>query len=329
MSMKFEKMPEDGKQSKKTVTVEEFTVIDTGTSKTTRTKTATKTTFSESSKISNAAAGKTTSKKSRKKETVYYRPKVKIVAIGMSILLAVCTAGTIVSNYSFFDDPFSVADDDSVKMPWNEVFSFGEPVYFMDGETLVYTVPVSKLPKNREVLYNSLTVTVKNSDGKEEDYVSLPRMDLFTDQAYLSGTIIGWEGGTEDLQFEFEPYHDKIDVYTPMRYDYLSRKDNPTEEDILNEYQKFNANDFHDIEILDDGVAEQNGKVTVKLKSKDPDATYQYGDLNIVFKKDGKPVFADTTHYSQDSKAKSDLVHTYETEHKLPAYDSVEVIDLR
>ena len=109
-------------------------------------------------------------------------------------------------------------------------------------------------------------------------------------------------------------------------YDYLlNDPDSADYETLLKAYRHANPQKYNTLTLLTDGVPEQSGIVSFQAT---PQAGVDYvdGKVNVVYKKDGQVVYGGIYDYNAVSSASKTFVYTPSV--ALPAYDSVELIDL-
>lgn len=122
---------------------------------------------------------------------------------------------------------------------------------------------------------------------------------------------------------------DYIDAFPITEYSYLADDANATDEQLYKIYQNHHKEDRSTYTIDSGGIENQNGIVVFTIErpnAYEPDDSV-YGTVNIIYKNNGEVVYAEPYHYSGTL---SDYKYScaFTPEEKVPAYDSVELINV-
>lgn len=188
------------------------------------------------------------------------------------------------------------------------------------GDNLIVTYQIDKTGL-ADVSY-SLEAQATFGDDPEYDFVNLASIGFETPQIFVSA-VLPADGHSESTVLNTEILTDYEETYvsTPDDYSYLTEDG----EDFLSQYRSYSPENYYDITLDSDGLASKNGIVTFTVSN--PSTNYLSGAVNIVYKKDGQPVFGDVySFYASASNGTKAFAYTPRCE--LPDYDTVELINM-
>ena len=181
------------------------------------------------------------------------------------------------------------------------------------------------LTKDDPAIYASLFIDVEITAN--EDYGELYNFshielgygqeDAWTSVLYTSFQLEGVDAKDIQVDVDYESSY----TTSLMDYDYyLDEGEDATYENILWHYLKRHPEQNPRIEVISDGVDQQNGVVQYQV-SLDSDGVF-YGNANILFKNKGEVVFAEMVDLDASTNQ-----HTfaYSAPIPLPEYDAVEI----
>lgn len=171
-----------------------------------------------------------------------------------------------------------------------------------------------------------------STDGfpyQEYDWIGSSMMGFECDEVFVSSVMPFNNHPVQDLSdLDIETRLDSIYVQQPDDFDYLTEDGT---KDFTEAYRKANPEKFAELRLDSDGVASQNGIVTFTVslpENLDPGYTpYLSGSVNIIYKKDGQPVFGGIYSYVSSTPARS-RSFAYTPDGKVPEYDEVQLVDM-
>lgn len=245
-----------------------------------------------------------------------------ILAVG-SIGIFAALPETYVGGYS----------DVNIENP-KEYLSFGETTYFVDKDNLTITTEILK--NNPYVSLSDVEVSYKILiNGEEYDdylpYMYMPAIGFGEEKTYISNTIDGITELKNDpnASIEIKPYFADLSSYvdTLDEYMYLDEEEEGlSDEELLKKYEKEYV-DPHSFEILSDGKDNPTHSVTFTIQNIGR-SEYLNCEYQILFKKDGKVVYADTDYFSPYHSDDTIGSVTYTPKTNIEDYDEVEVYQI-
>lgn len=254
-------------------------------------------------------------------------------------LAAVLLGGSLLMMVSYSSASYDSLLSTDVSSDYASAASYaeaGDPVLFQTKEGTVITVPVSKTDPDMRLDGLSGIITVTTDDYENDEYaIYFPSMDYFTDTVYASTILYGTDkDDIQDIDIRLDSgYSQDIQDYAWMYTDNSGGADADTIRKLMLADPGYA---HYDIQITNDGVAEQDGVVIAKGSypkiitdaGLESDDEHVYGSYNVIFKKDGNVVFADEADYSTNFNDAGTFPVLYSAPYRLPDYDSVEIVDL-
>lgn len=255
------------------------------------------------------------------------RPLLNFLLLGVLALGNIVALGVLPESYPGYEN-INIEDAD-------EYLSFGETSYFVDRDNLTITTEILK--KDPYVRISDVEIAYKiiiNGEEYDEDYMPymyIPAMGFGQDKTYISNTI---DNVTElkndpDASIEIKPYFPDLASYVDSLKEYMyldEEEENLSNAELLKKYKKEYV-EPHSFEILSDGKENPTHSVTFTIQNIGS-SKYLNCQYQILFKKDGKVIYADTDYFSpyHDDDTIGSVTYTPKT--NIEDYDEVEVYQI-
>lgn len=250
------------------------------------------------------------------------------------ICLALTVPGTVlnvISDQDSYTSPETISQD-----TYTPSASYGSPAnlnieqqdtFFYNGSLYVNYKVTKDSPYEQTTL--SMEVTGSNPISDEESWDWINPTDLGFDCSEVWVTaVLPYLNEDEPDPSEIDLSISKNDSYTRtiQDYSYLLDDESVSDQKLLELYKENFPEDFPEVQVDSDSVSSQNGIVTYTLKVKKGKYASDYisSSVNIIYKKDGKVVYA-ASDYCSGTLSDNQKTFAYNPDHPVPPYDEVEV----
>lgn len=244
----------------------------------------------------------------------------------LSFLLVFASIGTAVTHFhsSFGSNEYTSAENYETASSYYSIP--GDISWMKSGDDYIGTFEIIKDDPDTLVSSTSGIMHYYDADGEEQiSYFSVPEMDYFTDRVWVNADA--WMPDGQTLDGAWISFEDPVYTQDISNESWVTDEIAPDNAAIRKALKNDPSYARRKIEVVDDGVKEQDGFVMAKITQ--PADASSYGEVNVIFKKDGKVVFADTSDYSYNgSDEGGTFSFAYTAPYKLPAYDEVVIEDL-
>lgn len=258
---------------------------------------------------------------SRKYQT-YFRPAPVLLAAALACVLSMGSSIYSIArqdSYVGYSETVAVAESDQ-SLEYELL-----PLSMVD-DNLLATVSITK-PTELGKEYSTwieLEVESQIDSDIQSEYVSAIGFDC--PQIWITTVFPDFEV-LDDIS-EVSISLDRDDDAWNRLDDYAFLLNNPESADhetLLKAYRHEYPEKYNTLTLLTDGVPEQSGVISFQVTPQ-PGVDYIDGKVNVVYKKDGQVVYGGIYDYNAISSSAKTFV--YAPSIALPAYDSVELIDL-
>lgn len=190
-----------------------------------------------------------------------------------------------------------------------------------------HTVVVCRMVKeDSDLRVDGASVYLSGQNG--EGWIWLPSLGYLNDEVYGYGILENYDGipvQPEDVAAVVEDGGVSSDLFSDG-YWYEEGQTNPSRAEVIARMKKDEWIREYPVTVTADGVEEQNGSVAFTVENPYDSSGYTY--MNVIFRKEGKVVFADTMDVSLDEGRRTTM-QVYNAPFSIPGgYDEVEVVNL-